>query len=289
MAISAKDVKTLRERTDAPMMECKSALEEAQGDIEQAVKVLRERGLSKMAKRAGRETSEGVVGVHVGPTNKVGTAVVVTCETDFTAKNENFSEMVDKVLGAASGIAGGELSVDQVLAADAGGVTAQACLDDVKNTTRENMALKECVRFDGVCGMYRHFDQKSAALIEVELGDESKSGSDELTGLLREICMHIVAVDPPPLAVNSDDIEPQVIEDEKAFLIKQAMDSGKPKEIAEKMVAGRMRKFFEERALVQQPFVKAFDKTITQVLEEGGKAVGTTIKVKRFVRLSIGG
>ena len=289
MAISAKDVKVLRDRTDAPMMECKSALEEAQGDLERAVKILRERGISKMAKRADRETTEGVVAIAVGPGNRCGSAVMITCETDFTAKNESFRAMAKDVIGAVAALSGDTVTTEQALAAQAASGTVQSRLDDIKNSTRENMTLKQVVRFGGVCGSYSHFDGKSGALVEVELGNPAAADSDALAALLRDVCMHIVAIQPPPLAVDADGIDPKVIEEEKEILIKQAMDSGKSKDIAEKMVSGRMRKFFEERALNQQPFVKNPEVNITQFLAQGGKPLGTTIAIRRFARLSIGG
>jgi elongation factor Ts len=289
MAISAKDVKVLRDRTDAPMMECKSALEEAQGDMERATKILRERGISKMAKRADRETSEGVVTITVGSGNRPGTALMITCETDFTAKNESFRTMANEVTSAVAAMPGAELTIDQALTAKSGAGTVQSRLDDVKNSTRENMTLKQVVRFDGVCGSYCHFDGKSGGLVEVELSDPKKAGDPAITALLRDVCMHIVAIQPPPLAVDADGIDPKVIQEDKEILIKQAMDSGKPKEIAEKMVEGRMRKFFEERALNQQPFVKNPELSIAKYLAQGGKPLGTTITIRRFARLSIGG
>lgn len=289
MAVNAKDVKELRERTDAPMMECKSALEEAGGDLDKAAKILRERGISKMAKRADRETTEGVVGIRVGTGNRVGTAVVVTCETDFTAKNESFRSMVDDVAGALAAMPGDAIAPGDALNAPLLSGTVQSRIDDVKNATRENMALKEVVRYSGVCGSYTHFDGKSGALVEVELSDPAKAGSPDLAALLRDVCMHIVAIQPAPLAVDAEGIDPRIIEEEKEILIKQAMDSGKPKDIAEKMVAGRMRKFFEERALNQQPFVKNPELSISRLLADKGKAIGTAIEIRRFARLSIGG
>ena len=290
MAITAKDVKELRERTGAPMMECKKALTDAGGDMDQAIKLLRERGIAKAAKRAGRDTAEGVVAVQVGEGNQGATAVMVCCETDFSARSDAFQELAGAAVTAAASLEPAAAGVEALLESKTpGGQTVKEVLEDTANKIRENMQITEVVRFGGVAGAYTHFDGKQAALVEVELEDPSKAGSEEMTALLRDISMHIVAVTPPPLAVDESGIPEKVLAEEREIFIKQAMDSGKPKEIAEKMVTGRMKKFIAESALLQQPFVKNPEKTIAQVLKEAAQKIGTAIKVKAFRRLSIGG
>jgi elongation factor Ts len=289
MAISAKDVMELRKRTNAPMMECKAALEEAAGEMEKAEKVLRERGITKMAKRADRETAEGVLQILVGEGNRRGTAVVVTCETDFTAKNAQFQAMANAAARAAHALEGDAVSSDQVLEASDGGKSVRTHFEEVANAIRENMGIAEVVRFGGICGSYVHFDKKSGALLEVDVADAGKASSPELAALLRDVAMHVVAFHIPPLAVDSSGIDPKAAEDEREILVKQAVDSGKSEEIAHKMVDGRMKKWFSERALLDQPFIKNGEKTVAQALADGEKAMGTTIKVKRFRRFQIGG
>lgn len=290
MAVSAKDVKELRARTDAPMMECKKALEEAGGDLEAAVKVLRERGIAKMAKRADRETLEGVVRIGVPENGLGGTSVVVTCETDFTARNDAFQKLADEALAAAQGIAGDELSAEKILEQNtSGGGTVKALLDETTNAIRENMTIQQVARFGGPCGAYTHFDGKSGALVEFELGDDAKASTPEFQAMVRDIAMHVVAIDPAPLAVTEEEIDPAVVEAEKEILIKQAMDSGKPEEIAKKMVEGRMKKFYSERALNAQPFVKDPSSSVAEWAAAQGKSMGTTVAIKRFARLQIGG
>ncbi len=285
MAISAKDVMKLREMTDAPMMECKSALESAGGDLDKAVKVLRERGIAKMAKRADRETTEGTVRIKIGPKNRGGAAVMVTCETDFSARNDAFQNLADAALEAAMG-GGAGATPDTVLDTVIGGRAVRATLEDVANTIRENMTVKQVVRYEGVCGAYVHFDGKSGALLEVEGGNDSA----ELATLLRDVCMHVVAFQPAPLAVDAGGIPQAFIDAEKEIFIKRAVESGKPKEIAEKMVAGQMKKLIAERALLEQPFVKNPDQTVAAFLAAGAKSLGlATLQVKRFARLQIGG
>ncbi|MAG57003.1 MAG: translation elongation factor Ts [Planctomycetes bacterium] len=288
MGISASDVKKLRQMTGAPMMECKKALEEANGDLDGAVKVLRERGIAKAAKRSDRVTSEGVIRIKCDDGNRRGTAVVVTCETDFTAKNDQFQSMADAVAASAHGMAGDELTAAQVIESEHDGMTVKQRLEDVANAIRENMGLHQVVRYAGVCGGYVHHTGKKGALLEFGLGDDSHAGSDAVSQVISEVAMHIVASDPPPLAVDASGIDPKVVEDEKEFLVKQAMDSGKPEEIARKMVEGRMKKFYSERALVDQPFIKDASKTIGQVVEEAGKSAGTEMKINRFSRFQIG-
>lgn len=291
MAVNAKDVKELRDRTDAPMMECKAALESVGGDLEKAIKVLRERGVAKMAKRADRETAEGTVRVQVGAGNAGGSAVVMTCETDFSARNEAFITLADAALAAAAALAPEKATIDAVLDSKAkDGRPVKAHLEDAANAIRENMAVKQVVRFGGTCGSYVHFDGKSGALVELAVDDPAKAASADFTSTLRDLCMHIVAIVPPPAAVDTSGIPADLIEQEKEIFIKQAMDSGKPREIAEKMVAGRLKKFVSERALLEQPFVKNPDQTVSAFLAAGAKKAGLgKATVQRFARLQIGG
>jgi elongation factor Ts len=288
MSISAKDVKSLRERTGAPMMECKNALAEAGGDVDAAIKVLRERGIAKAAKRADRGTSEGVIRCRLGANNEGATAVVVACETDFSARNEAFQALADKALAAAASLDEAGATPEAILDVAVDGTPFRAALEEIGNQIRENMQVAEVVRFGGTCGAYVHFDDKSAAIIEVAVGDAAKAGSDELAAALRDLCMHIVATDPAPLAVDESGISPELLEQEKEILVKQAVDSGKPQDIAEKMVVGRMKKFVAERALVAQPYVKDPAKTAGAFLDEAAKALGCSVEIKRFKRLQIG-
>lgn len=285
MGISAKDVMDLRARTDAPMMECKSALETAGGDLEKAVKILRERGIAKMAKRADRETLEGVIRIKIGPGNLGGAAVMVTCETDFSARNEAFQKMADAAIESAMRLKAGA-TADQVLDGSAGARTVRAELEDCANTIRENMSVRDVTRFDGICGSYVHHDGKKGALVEVEGGGDSAG----LATLLSDLCKHIVATVPPPLAIDSSGIPQSFLDAEKEIAVKRAMESGKPKEIAEKMVAGQLKKIVAERALLEQAYIKNPDQTIAAFLAAGAKSLGLAqLKIKRFARIQIGG
>jgi elongation factor Ts len=290
MAISAKDVKELRDRTDAPMMECKAALEAAGGDLEQAVRVLRERGVAKMAKRADRVTAEGTVRIELGPEGRGAAGVVLTCETDFSARNDAFQGLAALAARAALGLPADGASPEALLAARApDGRPLRAHLEDSANAIRENMAVREVVKFAGQSGAYVHFDGKSGALVEVAVDGGSPDPS-VLAPVLRDLCMHIVAIVPSPIAVDAAGIPAALVEQEREIFIKQAMDSGKPREIAEKMVAGRLKKFLAERALLDQPFVKDPDRTVAAVLAQAATSLGAkSVRVLRFARLAIGG
>lgn len=264
--INAKDVMKLRNATGLAMMECKKALAEAEGDFEQAENLLRLKLKGKMDKRTERAAAEGCIAIAVKGDSMA--VAEVRAETDFTAKNDQFVAMAQKVAELALAEPAGEISPTEEMT---------AAVDNIRISTGENCAIarvQKITNADGKFGYYIHHDGKTAAVIEVE-GD----ASDET---LREVCMHITAGVPSvPLGVTPDDVPPEAAEKEKAFRLQQAMESGKPKEIAEKIVEGGMRKYYEEVALTLQPFVKDPSKTVQDVL--GG---GT--KVKSFHRWMVG-
>jgi elongation factor Ts len=265
MAISAKDVMALRKATGLGMMESKAALVEAGGDIQAATDLLRTKGLAKMDGRADRESAEGKVAVAVAPDGSKGAIVEVNTETDFTATNEAFVNLVQAI-------------ADLALEQDAGDVektdAMQALIDEVRLTTKENVQFKAGKVLSGNVGSYVHFTGKIAVLIEVE-GD----ASDEL---LKDLCMHVSAASPTPLGVNEDEVPADVLAKEREIAKAQAIESGKPEAIAEKMVEGKIRKYLDSVVLTRQPFVKDDKKQIKDLLPKG-----TTIK--RFVRYQVGG
>ncbi len=285
--VTAAMVKVLRERTQAPMMECKNALDVAAGDIEGAIKVLRERGIAKQAKRADRDTAEGVVRARTGSGNRGAAAVMVSCETDFSARNDNFQALAEAAICAALELPAASATPESVLAARAGSGTVQALLDDAGNTIRENMAVRSVARFEGTCGAYQHFDGRSGAIVEVSA--EGPVDSAEFGKVLRELCMHIVAAVPAPLAVDASGIPQKEMDAEREIFIKQAMESGKPQAIAEKMVGGRLQKFVAERALTQQNYVLDSEKTVAVWLDARAAACGVKqVKITGFARVRIG-
>jgi elongation factor Ts len=260
----------LRNETGLPMMECKKALMETGGDPEAATELLRKKMKGKMEKRSDRAAGEGRIGVASNAGSGVAAIVEVRAETDFTAKNEKFVDAVNKIAEIA-------------LEANAGAVEANdaigAIIDDLRITTGENISFARGQKITGetgttAYGVYVHHDGKTGVLLQAEgsVGDDT----------LRQVCMHIAAAPTPPLGVGPDDIPADVVEKEKAFRISQAEESGKPREIAEKIVEGGMRKFFEEVALVEQPFVMDESKKIKDV-------IGKDAKVIQFFRWQVGG
>lgn len=265
MAISAKDVMALRKATGLGMMESKAALEEAGGDMQKAQDLLRSKGLAKMDGRSDRESAEGKVAVAVAPDGSKGAIVEINTETDFTASNEAFVKLTQDV-------------ADLALQQDAGDVektdAMQALIDEVRLVTKENVQFKAGKVLAGNVGSYIHFTGKIAVLIEVE-GDADDA-------LLKDLCMHVSAASPTPLGVNEDEVPEDILAKEREIAKAQAIESGKPEEIAEKMVEGKIRKYLDSVVLTRQPFVKDDKKQIKDLLPKG-----TTIK--QFARYQVGG
>lgn len=281
--ISAKDVKGLRDTTGAGMMDCKRALSDANGDVEKAMELLRERGLAKAGKRAGRETSEGAIEFSI--TDGQGALIELGCETDFVAKTPDFQKLAQGVADAV--VASGKSEdAEAALAAPMDGSTVDDVIKAAVAKMGENIQLKRVAAVDvtGVCGAYVHGQGKLGVLVALET---SQTG-DEVVGLARDIAMHVAAHDPTPLAVDRDGVAADVIEKERAFLTKEALESGKPANVAEKMVDGRMNKFFSENCLLEQSFVKDPDKTVRALVADVAKAVGGEIRVADFVRFKLG-
>lgn len=275
--INAKDVKALRDQSGAGMMDCKKALTDADGDVEKATELLRERGLAKAGKRAGRDTSEGSVGVSIS--GGQGTMVEIGCETDFVARNEKFQALVQKIADAVAAAGAGD-SVEKALAAPVDGTTIEELLATNVGVIGENLELKRVATLavDGVISGYIHGGGSLGVMIAIETGNP---GAFEDVG--RDVAMHVAAADPSPLAVSRDDIDPAVVEKEREFLTREATASGKPENIVENMVKGRLNKFYVEHALVDQPFVKDPDKKVGDVVKEAGD--GT---IKAFARFKLG-
>lgn len=260
--ISAKDVMALRNKTGLAMMECKKALTEAGGDPEAAEDLLRKKLKGKMETRTDRAAGEGRIGVAVADDGGAAAIVELKAETDFTAKNENFINAVDKIAALA-------------LAADPGNVDPTdemtSIVDNLRVTTGENISIGRIEKFTGtpgqsVFGKYVHHDGKTGVLIDAE-GEVSAD-------TLRQIAMHVTAAVPRPLGVTPDEIPAAMVERERKFRLDQAVESGKPQEIAEKMVEGGMRKFFAEVALLEQAFVVDPSKQIKDVVGKAGSIKG---------------
>jgi elongation factor Ts len=276
MSISASDVKALRESTGAGMMDCKRALVDGEGDIERATELLRERGLSKAGKRAGRETSEGAVAFSAKGGR--GALIELGCETDFVAKTPDFQGLAQSVADAVAD-AGNVSGADAALTSSMGEGTVDDAIKAAVAKVGENIQLKRVdgVEVAGVVGGYIH----GTGGLGVLVGLETDKSADDVSGVVRDIAMHVAAHDPTPIAIDRDDMPADVVEKERSFLASQARESGKPDNVIEKMVDGRINKFFAENCLVEQKFVKDPDKSVRELLAETGK-------VARFVRFKLG-
>lgn len=287
MAVTAQQVKELRELTGVGMMDCKKALAETGGDMDAAVDWLRTRGLAKAAKKAGRVAAEGLVGVNIAGTN--GAIVEVNSETDFVARNEQFQTIVGNVAKLAHD-AGGDVARLGELPYPGTGRSVSGELTDAIATIGENMNLRRSAMLsvtDGVIGNYVHNSVKPGmGKLGVIVALESAGNKDVLAGLGKQIAMHIANTN--PLSVSPDDIDPAIVERERAIFTEQAKESGKPAEVVAKMVEGRVRKFFEESTLLAQVFVIDGETKVGDVVKNAEKDAGAPIKVTGFVRYALG-
>ena len=285
--ITASMVKELRETSGAGMMDCKAALQENNGDMAAAVDWLRTKGLAKAAKKAGRVAAEGLVAVASAGT--AGAAVEVNSETDFVARNETFQAMVTDIAGVALTGDGGH---DGLLAADypGAGKSVEDHVAEMVGTIGENMTVRRSTKLsveNGIVASYVH-SQAADGLgkIGVLVALESTGDTAKLEALGRQLAMHVAATN--PLAANIADLDPAEVERERAVLISEAKESGKPDEIIEKMVEGRLRKFYEEVVLTSQVFVIDGETRIEKVLENAADDVGAPVALTAFARFELG-
>ena len=282
--ITASKVKELREKTGAGMMDAKKALVENGGDMDAAVDWLRTKGLAKAAKKSGRTAAEGLVAVVTEGTK--GAVVELNSETDFVSRNEEFQAFVKDVAQVALNTS----DVESLAAADLNGKPVSENLTDLIAKIGENMTLRRSENLEvskGAVVAYVHGALADGlGKIGVLVGLESDASADALQALGKQIAMHVAAANPQFL--DSDSVDPAVAEREKSVLIEQAKAEGKPQEIAEKMVAGRMNKFFKEICLVDQIFVIDGETKIADVIANAGKDAGADIKLTGFVRVQLG-
>ena len=270
MAVTASMVKELRQRTGAGMMECKKALVETNGDIEAALEFLRKSGLAQADKKSSRVAAEGQVVLASNDDNSEAVLVEVNSETDFAAKDDNFLAFANAVAGNA--LAGDSDDVEALMASDLNGSSLEIARQALISKIGENIQVRRIARMNNSSniGAYVH-GGRIGVLVELEGGENE---------IARDIAMHIAALNPE--FIDVDDVPAEVLEKEKQFLISQAADSGKPDDIIEKMVTGRMRKHISAITLLGQPFVKDGDVTVAKLLEQNGASV------KGFTRLEVG-
>ncbi|GAB7078597.1 translation elongation factor Ts [Megalodesulfovibrio paquesii] len=296
-AISAQQVKDLREKTGAGMMDCKKALAECEGDEAKAVEWLRAKGLAKAAKKAGRATGEGLVGFAAQ--DGAAALVELMCETDFVARNEGFQALAAKlaetvVAAAPACSAGHELvhtaSEDCFLNTAVEGRTVQELVNDSISVLGENMQVGRLVRLapasTGGIGAYVHANGKIGVLVEILCTKADTPATDAFKALGKDLAMQVAAAN--PVCCLPEQVPAEVLDRERAFCREQTLAEGKPENIVDKIVEGRMQKFYKEICLQEQPFIKDDKKSIKQLLAEAGKAMGDTLTLGRFVRLALG-
>ena len=285
--ITATMVKDLREKTGAGMMDCKAALAESQGDMEAAVDWLRTKGLAQAAKKAGRVAAEGLIGLAADA--KQAALVEVNSETDFVARNQKFQDMVSAIAAAALKVKG---DVDKLAAAKYGGgnATVAETIKEMIGSIGENMTLRRAAHLSAANGVIASYMHNTIApglgKIGVIVALESAGDAERLKSFGRQIAMHIAAANPQAVAVES--LDKAVIERERAVLTEQAKESGKPAQVIEKMVEGRLRKFYEEVVLLAQAFVHDPETTVAKALADAEKAVGAPVKITGFYRYALG-
>ncbi|WAW15681.1 translation elongation factor Ts [Peptostreptococcus equinus] len=284
MAITAQMVKELREATGAGMMDCKKALTEADGDKDKAVDILREKGLSKAAKKADRIAAEGLVNIEIGPDNALASIVEVNSETDFVAKNEDFKKFVNDV--AVMARENDVHNVPELLALQHDeGKSLQDVLNDRIATIGEKLDVRRFERLvteNGVIAGYIHGGGKIGVLVELE----TTSKDQKVIDLGRDIAMQVAAMNPK--YISEADVDQEYLAHEKEVLTQQALNEGKPANIVEKMVVGRLKKELKEVCLLDQVFVKDSELTISKLIANVSKEVNQDIAVKKMVRYEVG-
>lgn len=287
MAFTAQDVKTLREQTGCGMMDCKKALTEADGDFDKAVEYLREKGLAAAQKKAGRIAAEGMVYAAYCPECKVGVALEVNAETDFVAKNELFQNFVKDVADVV--IKENPADVEALLACKLGNDTVEAALKDKILVIGENIKIRRFERMEGVCSAYIHAGGTHAVLVNFEVSDET-AAKPEFGVYGKDIAMQIAAANPG--YVCEAEVPQSVLDKEKEILLAQISNdpknANKPDNIKERMVNGKIGKFYKENCLLDQEFVKDPDMSVAQYTDKTAKALGGEIKVVKFVRYEKG-
>lgn len=283
MAITAAMVKELREKTGAGMMDCKNALAEAEGNMERAVDILREKGLSKAAKKADRVAAEGLVSLIIAEDGKKASLVEVNSETDFVAKNEEFKAFVADA--AKLVVENLPADMDAFMALEMEGTTVAEVIKTKVAKIGENLNIRRFSAMEATAGRvsgYVHGAGKIGVLVELE----TASASDEIDVLGKDIAMQVAAMNPK--YVSTDDVDQDYVAHEREVLMAQALNEGKPQNIVEKMVEGRLQKELKEVCLLEQVFVKNPDFTIKSLIADVAKKVGAEIKVARVERFEVG-
>ena len=287
MAITAKDVMELRKQTDCGMMECKKALTDAEGDFAKAVELLREKGLATASKKAGRVAAEGMVYATACSECKVGVALEVNAETDFVAKNDKFVDCVKKVADVI--IKENPADVEALMACKMGEGTVDDALKNLILVIKENIKVRRFTRYEGVCAAYIHAGGTHAVLVNFDTTDEV-AAKPEFAVYGKDIAMQIAAAN--PTYICREEVPANVLDKEKEILLAQMANdpktANKPEAVKEKMILGKVGKFYKENCLVDQAFVKDDKQSVAQHTAQVGKELGGEIKIIKFVRYEKG-
>ncbi|MBN2180900.1 MAG: elongation factor Ts [Sedimentisphaerales bacterium] len=285
--ISAAMVMKLRKMSGQGMMDCKKALQEADGEFNEAMNILRKKGLATLAKRAERETSQGLVVSKSSEDGKTSTMATLCCETDFVAKSDDFVAAA-KTLAEYALACPENQGAENILETTIDGKKFNDLLTETVSKTGEKTQVGDYAKYKldgpGLISTYIHFNEKVGTMIQIDTSDDKTAEADVLKNTATDLAMHITAT--KPLALNKDQIDPEIIEREKAIFAEQVKN--KPANIIDKIVEGKIQKFFAENCLLQQPFVKDDSKTVEQVLAEAAKQAGGQATIARFVRFDVG-
>ena len=285
--VPASLVVKLRKMSGQGIMDCKNALAEAQGDIDKAMAILRKKGLATLVKRAERETSEGIVVSKTSPDGRTAAIATLCCETDFVTRSDDFINAA-KLLENYTLACPADKDAENILQASVNGKKFSDILTETVSKTGEKIQVGDFARYKldgpGLIGIYIHFNQKVGTMVQFETSDDNTAKADVLKQTAADIAMHITAA--KPLALDKDGISPDVIKQEKEIAAAQIKD--KPANIVDKIVEGKLKKFFAESCLLEQPFVKDDTRSVAEVVAQAGKQAGGTAKIKRFARFEVG-
>ncbi len=284
MAITAELVKTLRDRTGAGMMDCKAVLVETNGDIEAALDLLRTRGIAKAEKRVGRTASDGVLATWLSSDHTAGMIVEVNCETDFVARTDDFQALVKFILDQA--VAAGDGATTEWAKDPSGPI--QPSIQPVIAKLGENITVSRIVRFAGrgIVTHYVHLGGKIGVLVEATGVDASQADNEALKALLKEIALQVAAA--MPVYLTRADVPADVLEREKNVYRGQMADSGKPANVIEKIIEGKLGSFYEQNVLVDQPSIRDPKVKVSQMVADAAKAIGAPVSISRFARVRVG-
>jgi len=288
-AVSMDLVKQLRDKTQVGMMDCKKALEEANGDFDAALDILRKKGAAVAAKRADNVTNHGRVESFVNADNTVGVLVETACETDFSANTEAMKEFAINAAKAAA--QANPASLDELWDKSAdGALTVKNQLDELIAKICENIKLNRFARFqvagNGLVNVYIHPGSTVGVMVELTTDKPASTHTDALKQIAKDVCMQIAVTN--PVCTRPEELDPAVLAKERAFALEQMQTSGKPANVIEKIVEGKIAKFYQDACLMNQPFIKNDKQTVQQYVDQAAKETGMQVTVKQFKRFAIG-